>query len=185
MSLCLIFTTETRRHSEAVTLLKCAPDDAAPPLSFRSREIGFDAETCPNCGLLIDDGATRRFETRKIPGRSHDSIHNARFVPGTILNERYRIVGLLGKGGMGEVYRADDLKLGQPIAVDHYVGGFQIAVQHSHVVSGVETGANLPRELNGFIEAKTLGELMQTDPALRPSSALQRRGSLAAWRLNF
>jgi serine/threonine-protein kinase len=54
-------------------------------------------------------------ETRVDPS-SHPATTGG-FAPGTILADRYRIVAPLGRGGMGEVYRADDLRLGQPIAL--------------------------------------------------------------------
>jgi tRNA A-37 threonylcarbamoyl transferase component Bud32 len=105
-------------------------------------EVRADALACPHCHAALHAGDATRLsdadETRlasnsdsSSSGRSSrqtnasttgwlstsGSIDHGRFVPGTLLGGRYRTVGRLGKGGMGEVYRADDLKLGQPVAL--------------------------------------------------------------------
>jgi hypothetical protein len=46
-----------------------------------------------------------------------DTPSSGRFLPGDVVAGRYRMVGLIGRGGMGEVYRADDLKVGQAVAL--------------------------------------------------------------------
>jgi hypothetical protein len=70
---------------------------------------GFAATVAPPLAspIEVDNGSAP----------SSDGSHHGRFLPGSKVAERYRIVSLVGKGGMGEVYRADDLKLGQTVAL--------------------------------------------------------------------
>jgi len=55
---------------------------------------------------------------------------HVQLMPGAILGDRYRIVSLVGRGGMGAVYRADDLRIGQTIALKFLTRG----IKHAHLL---------------------------------------------------
>jgi len=95
------------------------------------------ARFCPSCGATNTLGSDVQVTLDHSPsapapvappssassasqGRASASALRAesgRILPGTLLADRYRIVALIGRGGMGEVYRAEDLKLDQDVAL--------------------------------------------------------------------
>jgi hypothetical protein len=163
---------------------------------------------CPYCGVLLDATETRppATETATAPPESEavrvavepGPLDGARFAPGRLFAARFRIVSLLGRGAMGEVYRAEDLKLGQPVALKllsaraargvgslaRFVSEVRLArdIQHPNVCRVFDIG-----EADGwhylsmeYVDGETLASVRQRIGRLPPEKALDVARQLCA-----
>jgi serine/threonine-protein kinase len=121
-----------------------------------------------------------------------------RFLPGTLLGGRYRIIALLGRGGMGEVYRATDLTLGQSVALkflpeeasrnqrllERFHGEVRIARQVSHPnvcrVYDIGEVEGMPFISMEYVDGEDLASLLTRIGRLPGDKALETARKLCA-----
>jgi hypothetical protein len=171
-----------------------------------SSDLPENSRFCLACGTAVQSDslatqtvATSGSQTSKLRASSSStSSSDGRFVPGTLLAERYRIIAKLGQGGMGEVYRADDIVLGQavalkflprdvtdnPVALDRFRNEVRIArqVSHPNVCRVYDLG-----EINGqlflsmeYVDGEDLGVLLRRIGRLPEAKALEVSRKLCA-----
>jgi tetratricopeptide (TPR) repeat protein len=131
-----------------------------------------------------------------VPASGGQPAHRYALVPGDVLQSRYRITAVIGRGGMGEVYAAWDENLRESIAIktlradlarDHGITRrfhkeIHLArkVTHPNVCRIFETGAQegagvthdpLPFFTMELLRGETLGTRIHREGRLRPGDA--------------
>ncbi len=184
-----------------------------------SKDVPESSRFCLSCGAAFNGGGPLVTQTvatpspgtppaytptpHRTPSHSHlssssGSLPEGRFLPGALLADRYRIVALLGRGGMGEVYRAHDLTLGQevalkflpevaatnPAALSRFYNEVRIArqVSHANVCRVYDLGEvdGQPYLSMEYVDGEDLGSLLRRIGRLPSDKAIEIARQLCA-----
>ena len=154
------------------------------------------ASHCGRCGASLESSGEflpSQTETFLTPFKE--------FVPGEIFAGKYRVFEQLGRGGMGVVYKAEDLKLNRPLALKflspeltrdpihkkRFVQEAQTAsaLNHPHICTIYEVGEDKghPYIAMEYVEGKILTKIIP--PEGLPTEAVLRFGVQIADALRY
>ena len=163
---------------------------AEPPLNTRLSNAEPAELLCPHCGQSHQATYTHCPNTGK-------ALHVGRALIGRTIADRYRIVGLLGEGGMGAVYVADHLRIGRKVAIkrlhpelaadEKAVQRFQRearaagATGHEHIVEILDLGYTedgAPYLVMEYLRGLSLAQTLKKDTRLPSMRAARIVGQL-------
>lgn len=152
--------------------------------------------------LLPSTADGRDLETWHAPEPPPRSLNRAKMLAtGAVLSSRYQILGVIGSGGMGDVYRAADGRLGREVAIKtlndscflnpEMHARFEREVKsvasmsHPNIVTlhDVAEDGDIRFAVMEFVEGRTLREVIPERPAWQTAARIARdvsRGLAAA-----
>jgi serine/threonine protein kinase/Tol biopolymer transport system component len=149
-----------------------------------SARAGYLDQVCagdPALRAEVDAMLAIPSESASLDAISLKESSTSQFEPGTMIGP-YRIECLIGAGGMGEVYRARDTKLGRDVAIKILPHAFTAdrerlarferearmlaALNHPHIgaIYGIEDLDGMPALVLELVDGETLAERLQRRP---------------------
>lgn len=155
-----------------------------------TEESSFESVSCPHCGDLHPTSFSHCPRT----GRPTSA---GRALVGRVVAKHYRVLAMLGEGGMGAVYVAEHLELGRKVALkrlhpelaadEQAVQRFQrearaaAATGHAHIVEVLDHGFaedGAPYLAMEYLRGKSLGQLLREEKPLEAARGCRIVGQL-------